>query len=260
MLRHLSRFSPWVAALLLLLPSLASGQDILPGLDLFETDPATTWEQLPIPADFFEPGSDPFEGTVALRGNPPGNHPACPNDDLSLVDTIVERLQVAPLPNPGTQATIEIEIVALDLVSIDPITVTNSGGQDPQEWLLDVDLDPTNPQPLGTMNILRVDGVGGVFHSSLPVVPRLIFTRVSDGEVRVLNGSENGVTLVFTGNNVPWVDHTPPDNSCTSNFCVNPGQVTVEDAILAAHGVISICPDPGTPTAATAWSTVKSLF
>ena len=249
-----------ILAILILVPALGAAQDIEPGHDLFQTDPDTTWDHMMIPADFLDPGSDPFDSTVPLQGNPPVDLPACPNDDLSQTDTIVRRLTTAPVANPGDQATIDIEIVALDLVGIQPITVTYNGGQDPEEWSIRVDLDAIAPQPPGTMTITRVDGLGGTFDSMLPVIPRLTFTRDSDGAVRQINGSEFALTLAFEALGVPWRDHTPPDDSCTSNFCVNPDEVTVEDALLAAHGVISICPDPGTATARSAWSTVKSLF
>ncbi len=94
MLRITKSTAAWALAILIALPTAGFGQDILAGHDLFETDPGTTWlgfSYQPIPADFFEPGSDPFDGVIAFAGNPLGSHPACPNDDLSLVDTIVER-------------------------------------------------------------------------------------------------------------------------------------------------------------------------
>ncbi len=116
------------------------------------------------------------------------------------------------------------------------------------------------PQQQGQMTILRVDGTGGTFDSVLPVTPRLTFTRISDGEQRVLDGGEAGMTIPFEALDVPWADHTPPEDSCTSNFCVNPDGLTIEQAALAAHGIISICPTEGTPSDSATWGTVKSIY
>ena len=88
-----------------------AAQDVAAGSDLFLTPagpgggPGLTYADLssdPIPADFFGPGSDPFDGVIYLRGNPfmvPG--PA----GIEMADTIVERKNDASLPDPSGSRT-----------------------------------------------------------------------------------------------------------------------------------------------------------
>ncbi len=129
----------------------------------------------PMPAGFFGPGSDPFEGTVALVGEP-----LATNGNLGPTDTIIKRSRAADLPQCPSQDEIELEIVALNLVSVEPITVTYDG-QDPEEWDVTVCLSEFRDQPMGVMNINQVCQEGGTFSAYVPVVPNVIFTRISDG-------------------------------------------------------------------------------
>jgi len=145
------------------------------GVDLFRTDPATTSIDIvpDLPADFFCPGSPPFGGTISLQGVPlPG---------FGDTDTIVERFgDVFPFPVPGT-ATFPINLVALSLTSVAPITVTGCDPT-PQDWRLDVFSGVLFglPQPFGEMTVLHVVANGGSFNAELPVQPKLIFTRVDE--------------------------------------------------------------------------------
>ena len=98
-----------------------------------------------------------------------------------------------------------------------PITVTYDGGQRPELWDVDVGLSPS-PQPVGSMTITHDTGgnVGGTFNSFLPVLPRLTFTRVSDGAVRVLDLP----TLDLRARVVPWTHKTTTPNIVHSpGFC-----------------------------------------
>ena len=70
-----------------------------------------------------------------------------------------------------------MEIVALSLVSTQPITVT-FGGEAEQQWNLGVALSSQAPQQTGSMQIWRGCDQGGTFKSQLPVVPKFIFERV----------------------------------------------------------------------------------
>ena len=243
-------------------PGLASGQDVLAGVDIFETDPNTTFQDfngMPIPADFFGPGSDPFVGVVQLRGEPLVTHPRCPLDDLSNADTLVERLGDAVLPPEPSFDTIPIEIVELSLVSIEPITVTYGGTND-ELWDLEVDLSPSVPSQ-GTMTIRKEHPNGGTFDSDFQVVPQFIFTKVSNPtEVRVLDTGLFGGGVQFFTPGIPWVYHDPPAGSCTSNFCANPGGLTPHQALFAAHGVFMICPEGTIPTRRGSWGSIKSLY
>ncbi|MEE9554063.1 MAG: IPTL-CTERM sorting domain-containing protein [candidate division Zixibacteria bacterium] len=154
----------------------------VPVYDLWETpagnntyvdlgcDPSTP----PLPADFFGPGSDPFEGQVACVGEPLQTSP--PNI-LGPTDTIVKRARAADLPACDWSDAIEIEIVALNLVSVEPITVTYEGGTYPELWDLRVCLSDQQQLP-GSMIIEQHCDQGGYFLANFPVLAKLIFTRV----------------------------------------------------------------------------------
>jgi len=258
----------------------AAADDVLSGIDLWTTPGTGTSFQAfsanPIPADFFEPGSDPFEGTIVLAGIP---LPNLGGPSLFPADTVVERQADAVLPSPGSHDTIEIEIVALNLVSASPITITYDGGQYPELWDVTVCLSNIEPQTLGTMTIRHDYPEGGTFDSVLPVQPQLIFVRESDLAVRILDPAPQ---LIFQATDARWVHDPEPslgvirvgpgavtDGDCdaapdpplpgTSNFaagvwslwgeCSPPvpeqrKRLTPEQATLAAHGVIIAQPDP----------------
>ena len=92
------------------------------GSDLFATPgpgggPGPTYDDLSIPAGYFAPGSDPFDGRVYLKGNP---FPVPGPWGFENADTIVERLTDASFMVPPFPAvdTVDTRMVALDLVSI----------------------------------------------------------------------------------------------------------------------------------------------
>src|SRR5262245_4748344 len=68
------------------------GAPIAAGVDSFETLPGGTYQyfgEAPIPADFFDPGSDPFGDTIGFQGVPLGPG--------ATTDTLIERLDSAKL-------------------------------------------------------------------------------------------------------------------------------------------------------------------
>jgi hypothetical protein len=100
------------------------------------------------------------------------------------IDTIIRRNQ--PVYTPGTTS---IQIVALSLASINPITVTYSD-RPSESWSVRVNLSDTQAST-GSMSI----GDGGTFDSSLSVFPKFTFTRLSDGATKVFDtGGGSGLT------------------------------------------------------------------
>ncbi len=95
----------------------ANATAIGPGHDLFVTSPGAT-----VDLSSFGLGSIPVEG-VPIGPNPFGS---------DLADTIVERIQgIDPFnqcPTPPCSDTIDIEIVALQLKSVDPVDLSPLGG------------------------------------------------------------------------------------------------------------------------------------
>ena len=185
-----------------LAPALAAA--VTAGTDVFVTQPGYSYQDFtpnPIPGGFFDPGSQPFSGVIQFNGSPLGG-------PFGPVDTIVERLLPAPVPSCGNQITIPIELVALSLVSINPITVTYPSSP-PQQWNVQVTLSSvTMPQPPGTMTIRKTHANGGTFSSQLNVQPKFTFTQVgSPLNTRTLDtgGLLPAITLNSSGY---WMD--PP--------------------------------------------------
>lgn len=184
---------------------------ISPGVDFFVTPcGGATFQNFsatPIPANFFDPGSTPFAGSIEF-----GGVPLMPQSPTNPSDTVLQRNQGASLPNPDDSAAVEIEIIALSLVSCSPIGVTYVDGSGPEFWDVNVSLS-TSPQRVGTMTIRRNScdfSTGGTFVSLLPVLPRLVFTRLSDGAQRVFDfGDRSLAPIVFMSTNGRWLPSDP---------------------------------------------------
>jgi hypothetical protein len=243
----------------LLIPVVAVGTDVELGFNLFRAI-APTYQSFSgpfaIPAGFFDPGSDPFEGTVDFAGVPLGGFAPCPGD-ISLTSTVVQRKAKAFLPGPGSSDVIPIELVQLSLVSVAPITVTYSGGTNPEPWVVTWTVSPSAVSS-GTMTVHQVDNDGGLFTSTLYVYPLIRFTRVSDGMFRELDGGALGVPDVLVSQDVRWnyFDPSLACPSCVLNFI--PGVFTAQGQ-FAAHSVSSGCPAP-TGIDSKTWGSIKVLY
>ena len=161
-------------------------------------------------------------------------------------DTVARRPAPANLPSPfPSSQTIPIEIVALNLVSVEPIIVTYGGGGSPEPWEVEVGLSPT-PSPAGQLALTATTTQGGTFNSQFQVRPLLTFTRISDGAVRTLDlGS---FPFQFTATGAPWrAGCLAPalkrpgvnDGFCPGLTTTPPPQkvLTIHQATFASHGV-----------------------
>ena len=194
-------------------------RDCVPGAPLIDS-----WESLPachnfgaagagpIPADFFGPGSDAYDGLACLDGEPLGPTPWGEYGDA---DTLIERsadpFDRCSLPSPTPQ-TVDIEIVALSLVSTSPITVTYDGGMNPEDWDVAVDLSTVTP-PAGSLTATKTHCNGGMYTSQLNVLPRFTFTKVGDPATqRVLDTGEEGLAHIVLEQSPadPWVHDVNP--------------------------------------------------
>ncbi len=195
--------------------SVGLADTVLPGIDLWFTPAngttAVDFAPTPIPADFFAIGSDPFGGTISLKGTPLTTSPP---GTLGLTDTVVRRTAPAFLPVCPSEVTIPIEIVALRLSSISPMVVTYNGGQSPELWDVSICLSDS-PQPGGTMTIRHACPAGGTYDATLPVLPKFIFTRQSDLLTRTLDAATGptgmpygSMTLAIT--DAHWVHSAAP--------------------------------------------------
>jgi hypothetical protein len=220
------------------------------------------FSESPLPADFFGAGSEPFSGRIEFQGQPVGD------PLLEGVDTIVKRTGNAVLNGPGSSASVPIELVALNLVSVEPITVTIGGL--PTTWDVEVRAHPGGtPIYPGSMTIRQTSQFGGTFDSTLPVVPFFFFTNVQNSNLVVtLDGGAQNMRFDFQSSDVPWLfDNGNCDvrtiaapvtlSSRFSNAVVDPSTpnffasitlapntttckwvLTLEEEQLAQHGVI----------------------
>jgi len=161
----------------------------------------------PIPADFFNPGSEPFEGRVYWQAAPPT--PNLTNGDMN-----IDRKQAAFIGPKGTMATVDIEIVEMNLVSVDPIVV--QVGTESQLWDVQLTL-PVGPQPLGEMTITHSIINGGVFSSTFPVCPEFTFVRIGDGETRTLTHCDESPPIQFSVSGAQWRFDLPVPEPVPSN-------------------------------------------
>lgn len=191
----------------------------------------------PIPADFFGPGSDPFQDAVTFVGAP---LETTPPGELGLIDTIIRRVNDTAALDVGQSDTIDIEIVALSLVSAAPITVTYNGGFTPEDWTIRVCLSSAGQTP-GSMTITRSTNDGGTFTSTFSISLRFIF----DGPVGPLIWDCGGGAcgdLVMGGEDVNWV------------LIDGPGGITRAQLGVSEFGAVQVnsdCDVLGTPDVTT---------
>ena len=268
---HNGRISALVAcALSVVLCSggVSPAQTIVAGFDVYETNPGNcppnggpgTWLNLgdsPVPADFFAPGSDPFDGQVCLQGVP--YDPAFSGP----TDTHVARWNPTTFPSGSGSGTVETEIISLSLRSVDPITVTFNGGQNPSQWHVQVSLatpGPTAGPSLGQLNLDHgvpgPDGGGTILGDSFfDLYFEVDFESLDDGAVLPLGPQSDRLTL---RNSVPW-SHMAPDGTwilpagMTTNFFpgATPGDPGAAPEPLQFDGSelylnIGITPEPTT--------------
>jgi len=193
----------------------------------------------PIPADFFGPGSDPFNGVVCFQGVPIGVTalPGFPDPlDFGDADTLVQRssdpFDRCELPS-GNPSEVSIEIIELSLVSVSPIVVTFNGGQDPEQWEVSVNISPGSTQPGGTLTATKTHCNGGTFDSVLAACPTFTFINIGNPQQQLTLDFCNDCDpagIVMTTAGQPWI-HDPGVNvNLTSPVCsdFHPGILELE--------------------------------
>jgi len=205
--------------LILAFPAAASAMDVQPGIDVLDHLLPSGWDfgPQPIDGDFFGPGSDPFDGGIPGDQTSLDPTPDCPGPQGD-TGMLIERIDIALLPIIGSSDVIDTEIIALSLVGSDPIVVTYNGGLSPELWDVEITLSSLIPST-GQMTIRHEIPEGGTFDSEILLQPHFKFTRVSDGEVRELDGAGLYEDLISVSN-VPWVYEASivACPSCASNF------------------------------------------
>ncbi|UCG33365.1 MAG: hypothetical protein JSU68_01795, partial [Phycisphaerales bacterium] len=161
-----------------------TGDCVGPGQDCWATDcglgTQADFSDNPIPADFFDPGSEPFDGVIELGGATGG------------IDTIVERLDRMCFGTPYPSSDqVDVQLVQLDLVGCQFITVTGSG-----DWNVEVSL--SDVQPTGTLTATKTHENGGYFEAAFYVQPVYTFTRVAPpNDMRVFDTAAEGLPPIL---------------------------------------------------------------
>ncbi len=202
--------------------------DIPPGDDCFHTECGGgthfSFCDNGIPAGFFGDGSDPFTDSVEMgRGENGSDEPdtvARRNDGMNFGEEL------------PSEATTQIELVQLHLVSCTPITVTFNGGQNPQQWNVEATLSETAPSA-GSMTVTKTGDNGGTFDTQFAVQPLFTFTRVDDpSQILTLDtGAQRQPPFNLSASGVPWVHELSANSTitpCGSSFV--PGVKEDEDS------------------------------
>ncbi|NOT02945.1 MAG: hypothetical protein HOP29_20295 [Phycisphaerales bacterium] len=222
-----------------------------PSDDLWTTPPGSetsySFADTPLPADFFGTGSDPFTGTVRLMGE------ALDPDNLGPADTIVRRLEDLCPTDEGESVTVAIEIVALRLVSVEPITATFNGGQNPEPFDVQVCLS-SFPQPQGMITITLDEEDCGTFDSMIPVLPKFTFIEQSTGNGQFVDCGEPGqlcTRLDLIGEDNGWVlidgsgEYDPSDHGIVRSIADLPIDADCDGETETETAAPSSCFQPG---------------
>lgn len=134
-----------------------------------------------LPADFFGSGSDAATYVIECTGTPFG--PGAGPGHSANADTSIYRKRDPKPQGIGNSDTVSIKMHGLSLDSVSPITVTYNGGTSSDLWDVHVGLSTAAAQPWGSLTATKTYSGGGTFDSSLTVIPKFTFTRVSNGTI-----------------------------------------------------------------------------
>ena len=196
-----------IVAVVVLAGGWAAADIIGPGVNCMKTQPPSVWDfgLEPIGEEKFGPGSDPFEGQVCV-----------------ITDTSVWHGESTEFVND--KAGVPVEIVAMTLHSVEPITVTFNGGEREALYDVVVTLDPSAAST-GMYKVAR-DPTGGTPDRGTilangpgdpdpePIPPDSFFDVFFDFEFIPHDGTESthvrrGDHVTLTAD-VPWDSMAPP--------------------------------------------------
>ncbi|HSS48416.1 MAG TPA: hypothetical protein VLX28_05675 [Thermoanaerobaculia bacterium] len=199
----------------------SAGEKGGPGLDLFRTDPKTSFSftgDFAIPAGFFGEGSGRYSGTVNFKGVPLGSFR---DHKTGKADTVIERKSTpAAAAKFPSESKTEIEIAALSLQSTQPIKVR--AGKKTELWDVKVGLSTGHPST-GSMTFVQRSAKGGSATSEFTVYPLFTFVRRGDKAEKTLDTgtqklAEAGTKhITLKASNIPWTRTTQTSAASLSN-------------------------------------------
>ena len=261
-----------LVAFLCVLPVAVAAITVQPGLELYKIESGTCFEftgPTTIPQGFFGPGSDPFVGTVAFTGQVIATYPGCAGD-IGLAHVILRRTESADLPFPGSTDQVPIEMVALSLTSIDPITITYNQGANPEIWgAVWGSSDEGSGETLISIFTFLSESLLYRFNQ-VPSRPRLTFTRLADSAQRAIDAGDvqwDSFFDVFTAADVPWREtgdlSEVAQPTCTGNFVGSYDGDPIVTIFTGQHGKLVMRPAPPSQPVAVrpvTWGEVKSRY
>jgi hypothetical protein len=138
-------------------------------------------------------GADPVSNSVSLKGKP------LDQANLGSIDTLISRPSSITLTNGTGSGDMRIE--ALSLESESDVVLT-----DGRHFKLRVCLSRFDSST-GTATLTRSNSDGGTFSSSLPVLPKLIFTPTAGGSAVVIDcGTGVCSEMKMSSSNNGWVN------------------------------------------------------
>ena len=183
--------------------------EIMPGQDMWVTPCGTTHHDFstnPLPADFFGPGSDPFEGTISLAG------------DLIAPDTVMDRIEGMTFESPWPSSIdIPIEISQMTLMGCEPVIVTIDSM--PTEWAVRV-THMAGMAPWGTMTVTKEHQNGGTFDATFFIQPIYEFERLDlPGAIVIYDTLAAGLPpYEFNVTDAPWLTNELFDMGTIDGF------------------------------------------
>jgi hypothetical protein len=189
--------------------------NIPPNSTLFVTVGTSSYfpfSERPVPAGFFFDGSPPLTQNVHVQSKPLVNYNGF---FVGPTDTIIAQLEEAVLTGPGSSDTVAVQLAALSLQSIAPITVGST------QWDVEMGLSPTAPT-LGTMTITQTSQDGGVWEGTLDIFVAARFTEVGNpSNVLVLDTAGSPPLVSGTTGPMPWSYETPPEYASVPGLTAN---------------------------------------
>lgn len=159
-------------------------------------------------------GAAPQNNIVPLKGLP------LDSASLGSTDTLLNRPDDIVLS--GGTGSGRLRIVALSLQSINNVVLT-----DGRQFKLRVHLSGVGTSSDGSITLTRANGDGGTFDSSLPVLPKLIFTPAAGGSSVVIDcGTGSCGEMIMSSSNSGWVNTGGPggfDPVQAGVTSINPG-------------------------------------
>jgi hypothetical protein len=185
------------------------------GFDFFRTVAGSTKYTFSgdfiVPAGFFGPNSERFNGKVTLKGAPLGTFH---DHKTGRADTVLHRSTTpAAATRYPSETKTEIELAALSLVSTEPVKIKY--GRKTELWDVKVGLSPSHTST-GSMTFTQRNRAGGTASSELSVYPLFTFVRRGDKTERTLDagklnlGPDSAKELTLRASNIPWSRQARP--------------------------------------------------